>query len=162
MALPKQDRRREHDATREKVGLRRRVSAAVSSVHKINLPGLKNLAMYQFRKRCFEASLVPGPEEIKPIYERTSPSSPFRKLISQIAAMQIADPFGKSDFSKYRDCFAANTNSAIDVTDTIKDGAGGKLLYDPIEEDECEYHEHQFGRQCSPPPFLQLKSEGLN
>lgn len=47
---------------------------------RINLPQLKNLAIDQFRKGCFGAGLVPGPEEMKPIYEHTPRSSPFRKV----------------------------------------------------------------------------------
>ena len=120
---------------------------------KINLPELKNSAMDQFRKGCYEAGLVPGPEEMRPIYERTAPSSPFRKLVSQIAARQLMDPFSESDASKYRECFAANADFAIDVINAIKDGAGGKLLYDPTEEEGCQYHEHQLGRRCALPSY---------
>ena len=115
---------------------------------KINLPELRNEAMDQFRKGCFEAGLVPGPEEMRPIYERTPPSSPFRKLVSQIAARQIMDPYAECDASKYRDCFATNADFAIDVINAIKEGAGGKLFEDPTEEEGCQYHEHHFGHRC--------------
>ena len=47
---------------------------------RIKLPQLKNHAIDQFRKGCFGAGLVPGPEEMKPIYEHTPRSSPFRKV----------------------------------------------------------------------------------
>lgn len=115
---------------------------------KINLPQLKNLAIDQFRKGCYEARLVPGPEEMKPIYERTSPSSPFRKLVSNIAARQIMDPDSESDASKYRDCFAANPQFAIDVVNAIKAEVGGRLLDDPTEESGCQYHDHNPGQRC--------------
>ncbi|MCJ1229484.1 hypothetical protein MMC12_006151 [Toensbergia leucococca] len=69
---------------------------------KINLPQLKNFAIDQFRKGCFEAGLVPGPEEMKPIYDNTPPSSPFRRLVSRIAARQIMDPDSQNDAGTYR------------------------------------------------------------
>lgn len=47
---------------------------------RMNLPQLKNHAIDQFRRGCFGAGLVPGPEEMKPIYESTPRSSPFRKV----------------------------------------------------------------------------------
>lgn len=116
---------------------------------KINLPQLKNLAMDQFRKGCYEAGLVPGPEEMKPIYERTSHSSPFRRLVSDIAARQIMDPDSESDASKYRECFAANPEFAIDVVNAIKKAVGGRLLDNPTEEGGCQYHDHNLGRRCN-------------
>ncbi|MCJ1457147.1 hypothetical protein MMC28_007514 [Mycoblastus sanguinarius] len=116
---------------------------------KINLPQLKNMAIDQFRKGCFEAGLVPGPEEMKPIYDKTPPSSPFRKLVSKIAARQIMDPESKSDASTYKECFQGNADFAIDVINAIKEGAGGKLFADPSEEDGCHYHEHVLGQRCS-------------
>ena len=117
---------------------------------KIDLPLLKNLAIDQFRKGCFQAGLVPGPEEMLPIYTKTSRSSPFRKLVSQIAARQIMDPESESDASKYRQCFEGSADFAIDVIDTIKKGAGGQLLPDPTDTtgDACIYHDHHLGRRC--------------
>ena len=88
-----------------------------------------------------------------PIYERTSPSSPFRRLVSQIAARQIMDPHSESDASKYRQCFAAHVDFAIDVVNAIKDGAGGQLFSDPTEEDGCQYHEHHLDQRCSSRQF---------
>lgn len=115
---------------------------------KINLPQLKNLAMDQFRKGCNEAGLVPGPEEMKPIYDKTSPSSPFRKLVSKMAARQIMDPESESDASTYKQCFEGSPDFAIDVVNAIKAGAGGSLFQDPTEEDGCCYHEHALGQRC--------------
>ena len=118
---------------------------------KINLAQLKNLAMDQFRKGCNEVGLVPGPEEMKPIYDKTPPSSPFRKLVSKIAARQIMDPESKSDASTYRQCFEGSPDFAIDVVNAIKAGAGGSLFQDPTEEDGCCYHEHSLGQRCNSP-----------
>ena len=117
---------------------------------KIDLPQLKNLAMDQFRKGCFQAGLVPGPEEMLPVYSKTPRSSPFRKLVSQIAARQIMDPDSESDASKYRQCFEGNPDFAIDVINAIKTGAGGKLFIDPTDtaRDACLYHDHHLGRRC--------------
>lgn len=117
---------------------------------RIRLPELKNAAIDQFRKGCYEAGLVPGPEEMKPIYERTGPSSPFRKLVSRIAARQIMDPYSENDASKYRDCFAATPDFAIDVVNAIKENIGGHLFDDPTSEDGCHYHEHHPGQRCNP------------
>jgi hypothetical protein len=114
----------------------------------IGLQVLKNLAIDQFRRGCHEASLVPGPEEMKPIYHKTRPGSPFRKLVSKIAARQIMDPDSQKDASSYRDCFAASPDFAVDVINAIKDGAGGSLFDDPTEGNSCRYHEHEDGETC--------------
>lgn len=115
---------------------------------KINIPQLKNFAIDQFRKGCFEAGLVPGPEEMKPIYEKTPPSSPFRRLVSKIAARQIMDPENQVDAKIYKICFDGNTEFAIDVINAIREGAGGKLFQDPTEGNGCIYHEHDNGQLC--------------
>jgi hypothetical protein len=115
---------------------------------KIHLPQLKNIAIDQFRKGCHEAGLVPGPEEMRPIYQKTIPSSPFRKLVSKIAARQLMDPDGKRDASTYRACFEATPEFAIDVINAIKDGTGGVLFDDPTEGNSCRYHEHENGEAC--------------
>ncbi|KAL6719894.1 hypothetical protein ACLMJK_001815 [Lecanora helva] len=117
---------------------------------KLNLPQLKNLAMDQFRKGCFEAGLVPGAEEMLPVYQRTPPGSSFRKLVCQIAARQIMDPESEKDASTYKQCFEGNADFAIDVINAIKKGAGGKLFEDPTDmgNDRCCYHEHHPGQRC--------------
>ena len=115
----------------------------------INLPELKNEAIDQFRKGCFQAGLVPGPEEMRPIYERTGKEDAFRKLVSRIAARQIMDPFGECDAGKYRECFATSPDFGIDVVNAIKEGAVGKLFDDPTEGEGCLYHDHQFGQKCA-------------
>ena len=115
---------------------------------KIQLCEVKNIAIDQFRKGCHEAGLVPGPEEMKPIYEKTQPSSPFRKLISKIAARQIMDPESKKEASTYRACFETTPDFAIDVINAIKDGTGGSLFDDPTEGNSCRFHEHENGDTC--------------
>jgi len=115
---------------------------------KVGLQQLKNVAIDQFRKGCHEAGLVPGPEEMKPIYENTQPSSPFRKLVSRIAARQIMDPEGDKDAATYKPCFEASPDFAIDVINAIKDGAGSSLFDDPTEGNTCRYHEHDNGESC--------------
>lgn len=114
----------------------------------IGLQELKNQAMDQFRRGCHEAGLVPGPDEMKPIYEKTAPSSPFRKLVSKIAARQIMDPSSEKDATSYRDCFLVSPDFAVDVINAIKDGTGGSLFDDPTEGNSCRYHEHEDGETC--------------
>lgn len=115
---------------------------------KIQLCQLRNIAIDQFRKGCNEAGLVPNPEEMKPIYDKTPPSSPFRKLISRMAARQIMDPESEKDVRSYRICIEGNPDFAIDVICAIKDGSGGKLYEDPTDGDGCAFHEHQNGDKC--------------
>lgn len=115
---------------------------------KIDLPQLKNIAIDQFRKGCYEAGLVPGPEEIKPIYDTTPAKSPMRKLVSQIAARQIMDPESDRDASTYRVCFEASADFAIDVVNAIRQGSGPKLFSDPTEGPGCCYHEHAASQLC--------------
>lgn len=116
--------------------------------HRIDLPQLKNLAIDQFRQGCFEAGLVPGVEEMIPIYQRLPPASPFRKLVCRIAARQILDPESEKGSSGYREAFACNPDFAVDVIDAIKEGVGGFLLADPTYMKGCEYHDHPNGQPC--------------
>ena len=115
---------------------------------KIKMPQLKNIAIDQFRKGCHEAGLVPGPEEMKPIYDTTPPRSPIRKLVSQIAARQIMDPDSENDAGTYRICFEASADFAIDVIDAIRQGSRPRLFQDPTEETGCFYHEHGASQVC--------------
>lgn len=116
---------------------------------KINLPQLKNFAIDQFRKGCSQAGLVPGPDEMKAIYDTTPRESPFRKLVSKIAARQIMDPESDPDVGAYKTCMERSPDFAIDVIDAIREGCGGKLFADPTEGDPCLYHEHENGRSCN-------------
>jgi len=115
---------------------------------KFGLQEVKNLAIDQFRKGCNEAGLVPGPDEMKPVYDKTPVSSPFRKLVSKIAARQIMDPDSQRDAATYHACFAASPDFAVDVINAIRDGAGGALFDDPTEGKSCRYHEHENGETC--------------
>jgi hypothetical protein len=115
---------------------------------RLELPQLQNIAIDQFRRGCYEAGLVPGPEEMRPIYEHTPIGSPFRKLVSRIAARQIMDPDGDKDTTTYRSCFEGSADFAIDVINAIRDGSGGKLFDDPTAQGGCEYHEHPNGQKC--------------
>ncbi|KAK5941983.1 hypothetical protein PMZ80_005934 [Knufia obscura] len=114
----------------------------------IDIRELKNLAIDQFRKGCYETRLVPGADEIKPVYDRLPPTSPFRKLVSRIAARQLMDPDSKRDASIYKECFQATPDFAVDVLNAIREGSDGLLLDDPTEGNSCRYHEHQNGDTC--------------
>lgn len=113
--------------------------------HRLSMPALGNLAIDQFRHGCHLTRLVPGAEEIKPVYDRTSVGSPFRKLVSRIAARQIMDPDVERDAACYRAVFVGHPDFAIDVLNAIREGTGGGLLDDPTEGNGCRYHEHRNG-----------------
>lgn len=115
---------------------------------RIGLYQLKNCAIDQFRKACFDSGLVPGPEEMKPVYEKTPVGSPFRSLISQIAARQIMDPESDNSAVTYQTCFENGPDFAVDVINAIRNGTGGRLLKDPTQEVGCLYHEHRDNEVC--------------
>lgn len=115
---------------------------------RIGIRDLQNLAVDQFRKGCWEARLVPGADEIRPVYERLPPNSQFRKLVSRIAARQLMDPDSKRDASMYLSCFQAAPDFAVDVLNAIRDGTDGFLLDDPTEGNSCRYHNHENGETC--------------
>jgi hypothetical protein len=114
----------------------------------IGLLELANLAIDQFRKGCHDTGLVPGAEEMFPIYRKTPSGSPFRKLVSKIAARQIMDPDSDVNASTYRECFETSPDFAIDVINEIRQGTGGLLLEDPTEGNSCKFHTHQDGETC--------------
>jgi hypothetical protein len=114
----------------------------------IGLTELKNRAIDEFRKGCNEARLVPGGEEMEPIYAKTAAGSPFRKLVSKIAARQIMDPDTRRDANIYRSCFEAHPDFAVDVINEIRDNTGGFLFDDPNEGNSCRYHEHEGFDTC--------------
>ena len=119
---------------------------------RLGLRAVKNAAIDQFRAGCFEAGLVPGPEEMGPIYASTPPGSPFRTLVSRIAARQIMDPETKRDAATYRGCFGEHVDFAVDVMNAIREESGGKLLRDPTEGGGCAFHEHEDGDECPARP----------
>ncbi|KAF2027103.1 hypothetical protein EK21DRAFT_72791 [Setomelanomma holmii] len=116
---------------------------------RLDMPQLKNVAMDQYRKGLNQAELVPDADEIDDIY-RTCPSkSPFKQLMTRIAARQIMDPGSERDVETYRQCFENNPDFAVDLVKAIKLGTGGMLFEDPTETgNPCEYHDHEDGPNC--------------
>ncbi|GAB7349079.1 hypothetical protein MBLNU459_g8037t1 [Dothideomycetes sp. NU459] len=113
-----------------------------------DLPTLKNESVDRYRQGLYEAQLVPDAEEINEIYRRSPYGSPFRKLMTQIAARQIMDPDSEKDAASYRKCFEDNPDFAVDMVNAIKAGTGGVLFEDPTNGDQCDYHEHSNGQSC--------------
>lgn len=115
---------------------------------RFDMPQLKNVAMDQYRKGLNQAQLVPDAEEINDIYRQSPPGSPFRHLMTKIAARQIMDPDSDRNVETYRDCFSDNPDFAVDLVNAIKQGTGGMLFDDPTENNGCEYHDHEAGPNC--------------
>jgi hypothetical protein len=116
---------------------------------------LMNRAMDQYRRGLSEAGLVPDGVELADIYDRSPTGSPFRTLMTRIAARQIMDPDSDKDAGDYRDCFASNPDFAIQLINSVKEETGGLDLKDPTEGDGCDYHEHTNGADCH------IKRKGL-
>lgn len=116
---------------------------------RFDMPVLKNMAIDQYRKGLFTSRLVPDAEEINHIYRQSPSGSPFRRLMTQIAARQIMDPDSEKDAENYRACFDGNPDFAVDLVNAIKWGIGGGVLFDdPTDGDECAYHDHDNGPNC--------------
>lgn len=116
---------------------------------RFDMTQLKNVAMDQYRKGLNEAELVPDAEEIDDIYRKSPKGSPFRLLMTRIAARQIMDPASERDVETYRGCFTNNPDFAIDLVKEIRSGTGGVLFNDPTEKgNECLYHDHEAGPNC--------------
>jgi hypothetical protein len=110
---------------------------------------LKNVAIDQYRKGLNLSELVPDPNEINEIYRQSPPGSPWRGLMTRIAARQIMDPESYRDVAVYKECFSDNPDFAIELVTAIKTGTGGMLLDDPTEGgNDCEYHDHKAGPNC--------------
>lgn len=110
---------------------------------------LKNVAMDQYRKGLNEAELVPDADEIDDIYRKSPSGSPFRQLMTRIAARQIMDPGSERDVETYRQCFENNPDFALDLVKAIRHGTGGMLFEDPTDRGhECDYHDHAAGPNC--------------
>ncbi|KAI8941661.1 hypothetical protein NX059_002873 [Plenodomus lindquistii] len=110
---------------------------------------LKNVAMDQYRKGLHEAELVPDADEIDDIYRNSPKASPFRHLMTRIAARQIMDPGSDRDVETYRQCFENNPDFAVDLVKAIRLGTGGVLFDDPTEQGHnCDYHDHDTGPNC--------------
>jgi hypothetical protein len=116
---------------------------------RFDMAQLKNVAMDQYRKGLNQAELVPDADEIDDIYRKSPSGSPFRTLMTRIAARQIMDPGSERDVDTYRECFENNPDFAIDLVKAIRSGTGGMLFDDPTDAgNECEYHDHQAGPNC--------------
>lgn len=116
---------------------------------RLDMPQLKNVAMDQYRKGLNQAELVPDADEIDDIYRKSPSGSPFRKLMTRIAARQIMDPGSERDVETYRECFDKNPDFAIDLVKAIRHGTGGMLFEDPTDTgNQCEYHDHEDGPNC--------------
>ncbi|KAJ4353588.1 uncharacterized protein N0V89_005318 [Didymosphaeria variabile] len=117
--------------------------------NRFDMPQLKNVAMDQYRKGLNQAELVPDAEEIDEIYRKSPEGSPFRRLMTRIAARQIMDPDSDRDVETYRQCFENNPDFAVDLVKAMKFGTGGMLFDDPTDTgNECEYHDHDDGPNC--------------
>lgn len=126
---------------------------------RLDMPELKNLSIDQYRTSLFEAQLVPDADEINEIYKMSSPGSPFRALMTKIAARQIMDPDSDKDAESYRACFQDNPDFAVEMINAIKTGTGGVLFQDPTEGGECEYHDHTNGAGCNLRPRRRQKAK---
>lgn len=116
---------------------------------RLDMPQLRNVAMDQYRKGLHEAQLVPDADEIDDIYRRSPHGSPFRTLMTRVAARQIMDPASERDVKTYRACFANNPDFAVDLVNAIRHGTGGLLFDDPTAlGNPCEYHDHHDGPSC--------------
>lgn len=115
---------------------------------RFDMPLLKNISIDQYRRGLTEVQLVPDAEEINDIYRQSPRGSPFRKLMTQIAARQIMDPDSEKDAETYRACFDNNPDFAVDMVNAIKSGSGGILFDDPTSGSECGYHDHKDGSNC--------------
>ncbi|KAK8188006.1 uncharacterized protein BKA78DRAFT_320103 [Phyllosticta capitalensis] len=115
---------------------------------RFDMPELKNMAIDQYRKGLNQARLVPDADEINEIYRESPDGSPFRTLVTRIAARQLMDPDNDKNAEDYRACFDSNPDFAVDLVNAIKAGTGGTLFTDPTSGDECEYHDHEGGTDC--------------
>jgi hypothetical protein len=115
---------------------------------RFELNELRDRAIDQYRKGLDQAELVPDSEEISEIYQRSPAGSPFRALMTRIAARQIMDPDNDNSAESYHNCFTDSPEFAIQLVNAIKEGIGGVLLSDPTEGETCEYHDHHNGGSC--------------
>ncbi|KAF1912839.1 hypothetical protein BDU57DRAFT_521402 [Ampelomyces quisqualis] len=116
---------------------------------RLDMPQLRNVAMDQYRQGLNEAELVPDADEIDDIYRKSPAGSPFRTLMTRVAARQIMDPGSERDVETYRQCFDQNPDFAVDLVKAIRRGTGGMLFEDPTEPgNPCEYHDHHDGPNC--------------
>ena len=128
---------------------------------KFDMINLKNLAMDQYRRGLNEAQLVPDADEINEIYRASPIDSPFRRLMTKIAARQIMDPEVDKDAQTYRKCFEDNADFAVEMVNAIRYMSGGMLFDDPTEDKGCEYHDHSDGSSCGGKNKVVVKAESV-
>lgn len=116
---------------------------------KFSMPHLSNLAMDAYRQNLNAAHLVPDPDEINDIYRSSPPGSPFRRLMTKIAARQIMDPEVDKDAESYRAAFENNPDFAVEMVNSIRYMSGGMLFDNPTDGKECDWHDHSDGGDCS-------------
>lgn len=117
---------------------------------KLDMIMLKNLAMDLYRQALHEAQLVPDAGEIDEIYRCTPPGSPFRRLVTKIAARQIMDNGTQKDAETYRKCFENDPRFAVEMINAIRSTSSGMLFADPTRAiDACQYHDHSDGSTCA-------------
>lgn len=115
---------------------------------KFDMVALKNAAMDLYRRALHDAQLVPDAEEMNEIYRAGPAGSPFRKLMTMIAARQIMDPDVEKDAESYRRCFEDDPGFAVEMINAIRHMSGGMLFEDPTAGEGCEYHDHSDGSRC--------------
>ncbi|KAK3068872.1 hypothetical protein LTR53_013235 [Teratosphaeriaceae sp. CCFEE 6253] len=115
---------------------------------KFDMLHLKNLAMDLYRANLNAAQLVPDADEINDIYRASPVGSPFRPLMTKIAARQIMDPDVDKDAETYRKCFQENPDFAVEMVNAIRSMSGGMLFDDPTEIAGCEFHDHSDSSSC--------------
>lgn len=103
---------------------------------KLGIEALKDVAFEQYKRRLYEAQLVPDPDEICEIYGSSTSGSPFKRLMTRIAARQIMDPAVEKDAETYRSCFEGEGGGdfAVDMVNCIRYMSGGMLFEDPTAE----------------------------
>jgi hypothetical protein len=116
---------------------------------KFDMIHVKNLAMDAYRSNLHAAQLVPDADEINDIYRASPRGSPFRKLMTKIAARQIMDPGVDKDADSYRACFDGSPDFAVDMINAIRFMSGGMLFDDPTKDEDClQWHDHRDGSRC--------------
>ena len=126
---------------------------------KLDMIKLKNQSMDMYRQGLHESALVPDATELWDIYRTAPAGSPFRKLMTRIAARQIMDNAVEKDASTYRKCFENSADFGIEMVNAIRSMSGGMLFDDPTKaSDACQYHDHRDGSGCPPRATVAVKN----
>lgn len=127
---------------------------------KFSMPHLSNLAIDAYRQNLNAAHLVPDADEINDIYRSSPPGSPFRRLMTKIAARQIMDPEIDKDAESYRAAFENNPDFAVEMVNAIRYMSGGMLFDNPTDGQECDWHDHHDGTDCQGRRMANGKGKG--